>query len=255
MLRDIFGTETVEPDVFALTYDVVSLDAQHAVLLVPGAELMERPARAHRRSRASAKEPDDDEAATTEAFADQTWLLEDSPSEAASVCSTEDEELEEGDSEDSASEAMDASKVEDVEEEPAAVAARARPGAFVVYTNGYFTFSNNPGYSDLKVRVLPVWCKPGLLGTSNMSKAVTPEDVGARKAEPARAMLVLRAWMLSKFRENDFCNGRACRRRLFAQELAEFRKDLLALAAGGPLTSGNVRADELIRGWVPIAFT
>ena len=249
-------SDDVPASVFSLTYDVASLDVDQVALLVTGAEPIERPARPPRRRREAAEQPDveDADAGTTELFADEAWALADSPSEAGSVCSTEDEELEEADSQDSAVEAAEQLADEDAQDDEAAVAARARPGDYVVYTNGYFTFSNNPGYSDLKVRVLPVWCKPGLLGTKNMSNAVTPEDVGATKEDAARAMLVLRAWMLHKCRENDFCNGRACRRQLFARELDDFRKDLQPAPDGGSKTSGNAKADALIRGWVPAAL-
>ena len=131
---------------------------------------------------------------------------------------------------------------------------RARPGTYVTYTNGYFTFTYHPAYQDIKVRVVPCWCKPGLLGTSNMSKSLSLKDVGATKADPSRAVLVLKAWMLNKAQENDFCNKVAARRRLFTNELEDLRRAVAAMSPGGSMTTGHPKADQLIQQWAPAVW-
>lgn len=116
--------------------------------------------------------------------------------------------------------------------EPAGSDEQARRGDLVLHSNAYFTIGVNSVLGRVVARVIPAWCKPDLLGTSLMSKSVVPSDLGATMADPHRAVLVLRAWMLSKFKENGFCDLRADRRRLFARELEVLQRGLRELSGG-----------------------
>ena len=130
-------------------------------------------------------------------------------------------------------------------------------------SNEYFTFSNNMKVSDLsneyvnddlKVRVVSSWGKAEHLGTNNLSKALKPTDYGATKESPGACLLALRAWMICKARKNNFCNRKSCRRRLFGMLLKGLRDDIANAPPVGNRTTGNARADALIRQWAPEAL-
>ena len=100
--------------------------------------------------------------------------------------------------------------------------------------NGHFTFTNDLAlksdgsykYLDVKVRVVPAWCKPEHLGIQDMSETITCSDVGATKTNPDIAMKVLWVWMLQKFQHKAFHTRRSCRRHLFAKEHDELKNNL-----------------------------
>ena len=77
----------------------------------------------------------------------------------------------------------------------------------VVCSNSYFTFTDNPGYPDVKVSVVPRWCRPEHLGVENKSRTVVVSHFGEARANPVRSVWVLKAWMLYKSRQGDFATG------------------------------------------------
>jgi hypothetical protein len=127
----------------------------------------------------------------------------------------------------------------------------AAPGTFTVYSNGYFTFTDNPDYPDVKVRALEKWCNADCMGAAAKSKTVVPDHFGEDRSAPARSMLVLKAWMLWKAKTNDFCNKRASRRRLFAKEATDLRLAIISMSCAVAPTTGSERADSMIRKWMP----
>ena len=128
---------------------------------------------------------------------------------------------------------------------------RKARGENVHYSNGYFTITNNTSFNDVKISVIPRWCTAEDLGVSDKSKTVVPDHFGDVRENPVRAFIVLRAWMLFKARHNDFCNKRAYRRRLFAEELKSLKSDVENLSSVKRPTTGNDKDDALIRLWVP----
>ena len=121
----------------------------------------------------------------------------------------------------------------------------------MVHTNGYFTFTDNPVFSDVKVSVIPRWCKEEHLGKLNMSKTVTPAHFGETRVSLVRAMMVLKAWMLWRAQTGDFCNKRAARRKLFAGEARNLKAAIVEASSASLPTTGNAAADALIRKWAP----
>ena len=124
---------------------------------------------------------------------------------------------------------------------------RGKAGSFVVCRNPYFTISNYKlSHSRLSVaqgmqiRVLDRWAKDELLGTENLSKAISGLDASA-------TMMQLKAWMLWRCKQNAFLEGAVCRKRWWQEELEHLREE-----AGA--TTGCVVADGNIRSWVPEVF-
>jgi hypothetical protein len=129
---------------------------------------------------------------------------------------------------------------------------RATRGVYVVWSNGYFTLTDNPNWPDVKISALPRWTQPTLLGTTMKSKTVVPSHFGDSRESPARAYAVCRAWSIWRARQGQFLVGCSSRVHVFSQELQLLRAELQALGHGG--RTGNLRADALIEGWVPEAF-
>ena len=124
-------------------------------------------------------------------------------------------------------------------------------GSCVVYSNGYFTFTDNPDFPDVKVKALENWCNADCMGRTAKGKTVIPTHFGEDRSAPHRSMLVLKAWMLWKANTNDFCNKRASRRRLFAKEAIDFRFAISSMSSAVAPTTGNEHADSMIRKWMP----
>lgn len=179
----------------------------------------------------------------------------DDGSECDSMCSSEDSEQSSDmcESDDGSELAQQESGVEGDQEEDR-IDPRAVPGTHVMYSNGYFTFTNNPAYKDIKVRVVSRWCTKEFLGTTEMSKTIIPENYGDKRSDPARAFLCLQAWMIWKSKKNQFCDGRANRRQLFAEEAAKLRASIVAMSSPEAPTTGNDMADDFIRRHAPGAL-
>ena len=164
-------------------------------------------------------------------------------SDLGSICSSDD-------SESDVNESTSDQEGEGSEEE--AVTASKKPsGTHVVESNGYFTFVENPAYHDIRVQMLTRWRRAEFLGTSNFSKTVSPSSFGEDCSNPVRARIVLKAWMLARVRHNGFCDAKASRRRLFAEETRKLRRSIIDISSAGAPTTGSVAADDLVRGWMP----
>jgi hypothetical protein len=137
--------------------------------------------------------------------------------------------------------------------------ARATAGTHVIFTNGYFTLSNNKTcypnsairiYLDCKIRILPKWQKDEFLGKKNAAKNANFAEFGDDPDAPVLSYMVLRAWMLGRMKQGDFHNAKTCRKKWFAEELKGLQDDVASLGFGGH-TTGNPAADNRILGWAP----
>ena len=130
---------------------------------------------------------------------------------------------------------------------------------FVIWSNGYFTLSDNPKWGDIKIRALPRWCVDGLMGENargdpvrQVSKAAAPAHFHEPRDRPLRSRAVLRSWALWRARQRGFAEGTAYRRRVFDLELGKLRDELAALGHGG--RTGDAHADAWIEAWTPDAL-
>jgi hypothetical protein len=214
-----------------------------------GAEPAVPPTRAKSKAKSSQEEhvePEDD--AELEAFLEKVEGLAARDSECDSLCSSDD--TDQSSSEEECSDEANHSESSDEAKVP-----KKASGTYVVYTNGYFTFTDNKDFPDIKVRVLDRWCTKSYMGVSAKSKTVVPTHFAEERTECKRSMWVLKAWMLWKSRTNDFCNQRASRRRLFAKEQEDLRNLIVAASSETAPTSGDVTADSLIALWAPLVLS
>ena len=185
------------------SHHVHTLKAERCVLEVHGAEEIERPPPSKRKKAAQDTGDAGDSIDGQTEFCAQWANDSEGFSTNPSVCSGEEScQSDNSQHGDASGEPNDADGLSDsdLSQEDALHALRAPSGSYVVYshrdqeyTNLYFTFQNHPGFNDLKVRVRPPWCRDGLLGRTNMSKAVRPADVGASKEDPHVCLLVLKS--------------------------------------------------------------
>ena len=91
-----------------------------------------------------------------------------------------------------------------------------------------------------------------MLGTTTLTKALTPSHYGETKADPPRTMCLLKAWTIWRFRK--WTSMRPCRTRQLAKMIEELTAEIRVLDARAVITSPifhNVRAQRLFGTWVP----
>ena len=104
-----------------------------------------------------------------------------------------------------------------------------------------------------QVRLNNRWRTPTLLGTKEMSKAITVSKVGDDRKSPTRSFFCLRAWCIWRTNREPFLRGHPGRRNWRLADITTLKRDLLAYGAGATTTHDAV-ADELIRDWRPEIF-
>lgn len=240
-------------DVFWLDICPVEFCQDRVTVRIVGAEPAVRPKGKARASPEAGQKraPDVEEEDSPDAFQRMVERMCNQGSDCDSFCSSDDTDKSSQMSDDDAlaqeSEASGACQGDD-EEVPVP---RKAPGSNVAYSNGYFTFTDNPEFKDIKVSVVPRWCTRELMGTTEKSKTIIPSNYGDERSNPVRAMLVLRAWMLWKATKNGFCDARSSRRKLFSKETVALRNAIVGMSSSTNPSTGNAAADAMIRTYAP----
>ena len=117
------------------------------------------------------------------------------------------------------------------------------------HSNVYFTMTNNFGYLDVMLGMLPRWQKDTEMGTP-WSKRVRPQHYAETKENPRRSYTVLRAWMLWRTQQSGWKDRKVVRQRWWAGEEERLRTDIENLQVDGGGT-GSEKADRMIRDWAP----
>ena len=176
----------------------------------------------------------------------ESWAL--SGHESCSEDAVESEAVSSSSSDDDAAEVPDRANLERI-----APAARAATGAFVVSHNPYFSVSNYAASTaqhaakSLRARVAEKWATDTYLGIASKSKTIQIGEYDADPQNPRNSEMVLQAWMLWRVQFHSFLDGNLSRRRWFETELRALQRKV------GHGT-GNVKADKLIKQWLPAAF-
>jgi len=126
--------------------------------------------------------------------------------------------------------------------------AYARSGLAALWSDEYFWIRDIVG-EILHVKVRGA-VKQSLGGTAHMSKQVTPRDLGEKRSQPVRSLLVLRAWALWRAHINGWGNARSCRQKHFAEHEARLERDVKSLKAPGGLL-GDPVADAAFLEFAP----
>ena len=107
--------------------------------------------------------------------------------------------------------------------------AYARSGLAALWSDEYFWIRDIVG-EILHVKVRGA-VKQSLGGTAHMSKQVTPRDLGEKRSQPVRSLLVLRAWVLWRVHRDGWAHARSCRRKHFAEHATLLERDVKSLKA------------------------
>ena len=112
--------------------------------------------------------------------------------------------------------------------------------------------TDNRNVPDVRVRVQDRWKGVEHLGRSCGSKTLVPGHYGDDRAEPGQVMLVLKAWMIYRWQQNDgrFLQ-RSCRERAWQTEVQNLMRDVAR--RGGELAL-HLATRARLREWAPQAL-
>ena len=82
--------------------------------------------------------------------------------------------------------------------------------------------------------------KKSLTGTAQMSRQVTPRELGEKRDDPVRSLLVLRAWVLWRVHRDGWASARPCRQIHYAEHAALLERDVKSLKAPCGLLGDSV---------------
>ena len=216
---------------------------------MPSPELREAPARKRRQRASRGQEDGEDEGESTE-MSETEMESEDDVEGRVELDSNSDSEVASDAPDDVADDAADA-VVEEPSDTPevidSAVAhswTRAASGTYVTYQNDYYFISNNLSRPEVVIRARPTWCKEGLLGTAQVSKSITPGQLGEERRDCPQTCLCLRAWMIHHMRSTAFHSSKPARLRAWNLEAESFQRDVRDVEL-------LPAARKLIESWYP----
>jgi hypothetical protein len=126
-------------------------------------------------------------------------------------------------------------------------------GTWKVWENPWFVITDNPGSSQVEVRMKTRWAVSDHMGTFARSRSVTPSQFGDSRDQPARAILILRAWAIWRPGVNGWVMASPGRQRQLDSDIRELEEQIRSLA--GPPPSRPLLGSEIAHGllvqWVP----
>ena len=131
---------------------------------------------------------------------------------------------------------------------------RHAPGTFKFEENAYFYFTKTPGYSDIKVIMKnPFRNSSGGMGTSSMSKTLSPHMFDESWDSALRTVVLLRAWCIWRARMHGWAAARECRLREINGQEQRLFNELMAQTPAPPSRPllGNEATHALLAKWVP----
>ena len=116
--------------------------------------------------------------------------------------------------------------------------------------NGYFTVTDNPNFSNLKVIVKKRWVAD--MGSGTMSRTLTPQHYDEVKGGSVPLThCLLQTWMVQRFRATNFALAKHSRQAWLSHLLNQLRRALQLVAGPAMQSTGNAKADALMREWAP----
>ena len=131
---------------------------------------------------------------------------------------------------------------------------RHAPGTFKFEENAYFYFTKTPGYSDVKVIMKnPFRNSSGGMGTSSMSKTLSPHMFDESWDSALRTVVLLRAWCIWRARMHGWAAARECRLREINGQEQRLFNELMAQTPAPPSRPllGNEATHALLAKWDP----
>ena len=145
-----------------------------------------------------------------------------------------------------------ATYVSDDSEQPMPQSPRAANHIHTAWQNACCVLTENKNFPDVRMRVKDRWKNAEHLGRSCGSKALVPGHYGDDRAEPDQVILVLKAWMIYRWQQNDgrFLQ-RSCRERAWQTEVQNLMRDVAR--RGGELAL-HLATRARLREWAPQAL-
>jgi hypothetical protein len=138
---------------------------------------------------------------------------------------------------------------------------RHPPGTWKIWDGTWFYITKTPGWIDIKCWVKWQFRSVGEgMGTSIMSRTLTPHHYGDDWNNPWRSLLLLRSWTIWRARLHGWARAKDCRLRDVARQMDRFVIDLRTAHQehNEPLAVpllGSTAAHELLLKWAPDAVT
>ena len=134
--------------------------------------------------------------------------------------------------------------------------ARLPAGTWKTWESVWFYITQTPGWADVKIVMkMPFRDLVNGMGSTQMSKTLTPRHYGDTLENPWRSLLLLRAWSIWRARHQGWASKRECRLREVASQARRLEQSLRAAHEnhGLPLMPllANVQAAALLSSWVP----
>ena len=134
--------------------------------------------------------------------------------------------------------------------------ARLPAGTWKTWESVWFYITQTPGWADVKIVMkMPFRDPVNGMGSTQMSKTLTPRHYGDTLENPWRSLLLLRAWSIWRARHQGWASKRECRLREVASQARRLEQSLRAAHEnhGLPLMPllANVQAAALLSSWVP----
>ena len=132
--------------------------------------------------------------------------------------------------------------------------ARHAPGTWKVWEGTWFYATKTPGFTDVKVIMKqPFRNLTSGMGSTGMSKALSPHHYGEEWENPIKTMILLKCWCIWRARHLGWARQKECRLREVDRQVQRITQEITAEQAGianRPLL-GSVAAEKLMAKWVP----
>ena len=127
-----------------------------------------------------------------------------------------------------------------------------RAGFEPLWSDPYFTVWGHPKVDFVRALVRDCWRKPlpEGVGTTNVSRQLTPRHYGEGCDDPVRSLLLARAWALWRARQGGWADSQRGRARHFREQEILLERDVRSLHSEC-LMLGDKKANSLLKGWAP----
>ena len=127
-----------------------------------------------------------------------------------------------------------------------------RSGFEPLWSDPYSSVWGHPNVDFAHLVMREVWRQPqpAGMGTTSVTKQLTPRHFGEGPDDPTRTVLLLRAWALWRAGQGGWASAQRGRSRHFTEQEALLERDVEALAAPCRLL-GHKKANSLLAAWAP----
>ena len=121
-----------------------------------------------------------------------------------------------------------------------------------LWEDPYFVVYSYASTECVKAYARAAWCSPAPkgIGTSSVTKTLTPRHYGDSLDDPIKSLLLLRAWCIWRASQHGWADASRGRSRHFKDQAELLEQDVKALGSKDRLLDSG-RANTLLKSWVP----